>query len=191
MPQWDEASLTDQQRRWFASVREGLQRDTGRSLDDWAEIARTCPETMHRARLAWFKANHGLGQNRASLVLSAAFPQEEHAAAAEADPLWADPAAHRVFEAVSAVATSLDGALVGRRKGFTAFSRRYQFAAVRPLKGGAARLALAAPTDADSRLVPHDNSTGSERLKAMIDLASPEAVDEGVASLMRQAWAAS
>src|SRR5579875_2020994 len=180
MPQWEEASLTDRQRRWFASVREGLERETGRGLDAWVEIARACPETKHRARLAWMKANHGLGQNRASVVLARAFPGEEPVASTEDDPLWSDPAARNVFEAVSAAATTLEGVLVGRRKGFTAFSRRYQFAAARPLKSGAVRLALAVATDADPRLVPHDGTTGSERLKSMLGLASPEAVDESV-----------
>ncbi|MEI9965881.1 MAG: hypothetical protein WDM92_15825 [Caulobacteraceae bacterium] len=36
-------------------------------------VARTCPETAHRARLRWFKEHHGLLQNSASMVLSAAF----------------------------------------------------------------------------------------------------------------------
>ena len=43
MPQWEEASLTDQQRRWFASVREGLERETERSLEAWVEIAPRLP----------------------------------------------------------------------------------------------------------------------------------------------------
>jgi hypothetical protein len=32
--------LTERQKKWFASVREGLERDTGKSLEDWVAIAR-------------------------------------------------------------------------------------------------------------------------------------------------------
>jgi hypothetical protein len=63
----DPATLTERQRAWFAAVREGLERETGRTLEQWIEIARACPETKHRARLKWMKDEHRLGQNRASL----------------------------------------------------------------------------------------------------------------------------
>ena len=66
---------TERQKKWFASVKEGLARDTGKSLADWEAVARTCPETSPRARLAWMKHHHGLGQNRASFVMSEAFPE--------------------------------------------------------------------------------------------------------------------
>jgi len=36
MPKWDPDTLTDRQRAWFASVRAGLERDTGKSLEAWA-----------------------------------------------------------------------------------------------------------------------------------------------------------
>ena len=91
MPQWDPATLTKQQLKWFASVREGLERDTGRTLAAWVEIARACPETRHRARLSWMKTVYGLGQNRASVVLAEAFPQASLPSPSDADPLWTEP----------------------------------------------------------------------------------------------------
>ena len=81
--------LTPRQQKWFASVRESLERETVRSLEDWVAIARTCPETKPRARLAWFKAEHGLGQNRASYVLSVAFPSDL--------PTWDNPDVSRMY----------------------------------------------------------------------------------------------
>ena len=57
------SNLTERQVKWFKSVRDGLERDTGRTLEQWAEVARACPDQAHRARLAWMKAQHGLGQN--------------------------------------------------------------------------------------------------------------------------------
>ena len=73
----DEAgkTLTEQQRKWFASITASMQEETGKTLDEWVEIARTSPETTHHKRVKWFKAEHGLGQNRASIVLMKAFPE--------------------------------------------------------------------------------------------------------------------
>jgi hypothetical protein len=187
MPKWAPETLTEQQRKWFASVREGLERDTGRTIEAWAEIARTCPETAHRARLKWMKEIHGLAQNRASLVLSAAFDDGTPADDGP-DPLWSDPAALEVFEAIRAAAEQLDGVLVGRRMSYSPFSRRVQFAAARPLKGGRVRLGLALPPDASPRLSPPGRESWSERLTAVTELTTPGEVDAGMAALLQQAW---
>jgi hypothetical protein len=183
--------LTERQKKWFASVREGLARDTGRSLDDWVVIARTCPETKPRAQLAWLKENHGLGQNRASYVLSEAFPSErmtwdkpDEARAA----LWTDPAALAILEAVEAAVADFDGLVTGQRKGFTAWSREFQFAAAKPVKGGTAVLGLAVTPDAAPRLLEPKNEGWSERLKAKVALASPAEVDDEVRALLKAAF---
>lgn len=185
MPRWGEDTLSGPQRRWFASVRDNLERETGRSLEAWAELARLCPETRRRARLSWIKATYGLGQNRASLVLAEAFPSEPGAAPA-ADPLWSDPAARDIFEAVRTAAEALGGVVTGPRKGYTAFSRRWQFAAARPLRS-AVRLGLAVAPEVDARLAPCSRESWSERLGAALDLAAPAEVDAGVAALLARA----
>lgn len=138
-----DANITERQAKWFAAVRENLERETGKTLEQWAEIARNCPETKHRARVRWLKDAYGLGVNRASTILDAAFPDEgpgwDDAEALKA-ALWTDPASRAIFEAVSAAATAHDDVTEGARKGYTAWSRKVQFAAVKPLKGGAASL---------------------------------------------------
>jgi hypothetical protein len=188
-----ENQLTERQRKWFASVRASLERDTGKSLAEWVEIARTCPETGHRARLAWFKSAHGLLQNRAAYVLSEAFPPvmgwSEPDALREA--LWADPAARAIFEAVKAAAEALPEVVAGQRKAFSAWSRKVQFAAVRPVKGRGAMLGLALAPEADARLQAAKNEGWSERLKSRLALSSPSDVDASVAGLLKAAWAAS
>jgi hypothetical protein len=189
MPRWDDAGLTEQQRKWFASVRANLEAETGRTLQDWTELARACPETGHRGRLAWMKATHGLGQNRASLVLAEAFPTQA-AAVEEDDPLWRDPQARAILEAVRTAVAGIEGLVVGARKGFTGFSRRRQFAAARPVRGGV-RLGLALPLEADPRLQRRGAESWSERLTSRLDLRSATEVDDGVAALLRRAAAAS
>lgn len=184
------SGLTERQRKWFASVQASLERDTGKTLDEWVAIARTCPETAPRARSAWLREHYGLGANRGAQVLSAAFPsgagwdQPEKLRAA----LWTDPASTAILEAVERAATALPDVVVGQRKGFTAFSRKVQFASVKPVKGGKAMLGLALDPDADPRLEAPRNEGWSERLKARVLLEDPAQVDAGLVSLLHRAW---
>jgi len=182
--------LTERQRKWFASVREGLARDTGKSLEDWVAIARTCPETRPRAQLGWLKEHHGLGQNRASYVLSVAFPSErawdnpDETRAA----LWTDPASLAILQAVEAAIADFDGLVVGQRKTYSAWSREFQFAAAKPVKGGTAVLGLAVPPDTSPRLLEPKTECWSERLKAKLPLRSPADVDGEVRALLKAAF---
>ncbi len=185
----DPAQLTERQSKWFASVREGLERDTGRSIEQWALLARACPESAHRKRLAWMKATYGLGQNHASLVLRAAFPPEVSWSQPDAldSALWADPSSRAIFEAVRAAAADLPGTVQTQRRGFTAFSRAVQYAAVRPVKS-AVELGLALEPSADAGLAPERKQAWSERLKSTVPLTAPAEVDARIKGLLRAAW---
>jgi len=190
MPKVDSETLTEQQKKWFASIRSGLESETGKSLAEWIAIAKTCPETKHRARLQWFKEKHGLLQNRASYVLSEAFPPEAGWDEPEAlkNALWTDPASRAIFEAVEGLVRALPNVVTGQRKAFSAWSRNYQFVAMRPLKGGKARLGLALPPDADPSLEPAKNEGWSERLKAATVLNGPVDAGPALVALLRSAW---
>ncbi|MEW6596739.1 MAG: DUF5655 domain-containing protein [Pseudomonadota bacterium] len=190
MPNPPPAHLTARQEKWFASVREGLERDTGRSLAAWVEIAKACPETKPRARLQWLKANYGLLQNRASYVLSEAFPSAETWAEPDAlrAALWTDPGQVAILEAIEAAVRDLPQLIVGQRKTYTAWSSEFQFAAAKPVKGGV-RLGLAVAPELDPRLEPRKASEAwSERCKAVLVLSAPADVDAGLKALLRQAW---
>jgi len=184
------SSMTARQEKWFASIQESMQRETGKTLDEWVAIARTCPETKPGARKAWLKAHHGLGTNRASIVLGQAFPDTAHWAKPDdlRDTLWADPNARAILEAVEAAVAPLPGLVSAQRKGFTAFSREFQFAAMRSAKGGGAMLGLALDPSTDPRLEAPKRESWSERLKAVLPLGGPAEVDASVASLLKQAW---
>lgn len=187
-----EAYLTERQARWFATVRANLERDTGKSLDEWVAIARTCPEIAHRARLKWFKETHGLAQNRASQVLSHAFGDGMGWAQPEVlvDALWTDPAARAVFEAVRERAMALPEVIQGARKTYTAFSRKVQFCALQPVRGGVV-LGLAVEPQVNARLMARGKSESwSDRLAANLRLTTAVEVDIEVEALLRQAWEA-
>ncbi|HEY2177389.1 MAG TPA: DUF4287 domain-containing protein [Caulobacteraceae bacterium] len=183
-------NLTERQAKYFASMRESLEKATGKSLAEWVEIASTCPETTHRARLAWFKQTHGLMQNRASQVLSEAFGSSS----AWRDPdalitaLWTDPHARKIYEAIDAASLALPGALRTARKGYTAWSRTFQFAAARPVKGGGVVLGLALRSDEAAGLAPPRSEPWSERLKSRLALSAPSEVDGALRGKLQEAW---
>ncbi len=186
-------TLTERQQKWFASVKAGLERDTGKTLDEWVAIALTCPETKPRARQAWLKANYGLGQNRAMQVLDAAFPSaepgwDEEEALREA--LWQEPASRAILDAVEAALSAiLPESLRTQRKAFTAWSKAVQFAAIKPVKGGTAVLGLAVPPEASALLSPAGKEAWSERLKSKVVLASAKDVTSEITQLLQRAAA--
>jgi hypothetical protein len=185
-----ESHLTAAQAKWMASIRASMQPETGRTLEQWVEIARTCPETKPRARQQWLKTHYGLGVNRASMILSEAFPS----ATSWDDPgplqaaLWSDPQSRAVFDALQDVACSMGEVTEGQRKGFTAWSRRVQFAAAKPAKDGAVLLGLAVPPGASPRLEPAGKDGWSERLTSRVRLSAPAEVDDDIRRLLRQAF---
>jgi len=183
--------LTEKQEKWFASIRENLERETGKALAEWIEIVRRdCTETKPRARSEWLKAHHGIGANRAALILSEAFPSTmgwDDADGLRA-ALWTDPASTAILEAVEAAIAEFSGLVTGQRKAFTAWSRKVQFAAIKPVKGGTASLGLAVTADASPRLSEPKNEGWSDRLKAKVALASPADVDDEIRVLLKAAW---
>ena len=182
--------LTEQQRKWAESVRESLEAATGRSLDEWKRLLRENPESSPRARQRWARETHGIGQNYYMLITR---EMERDAGVSERDAhvlgaaLWRDPSAAEVFRAVEAAVVELPEVVLGQRKGFSSFSRRYAFAAARPAKGGL-RLGLALDPLGDGRLEPPRGEGWSERLTAVCVLTAREQVDEGLAHLLRKAW---
>lgn len=183
--------LTERQARWFATVKANFEAQTGRSLDAWVEIMKACPESVPRARQAWLKSEHGVGQNHAMHILDAARPAgapgwDEPAELRAA--LWKDAGSLAILTAVEAIASGVDGVISGQRKGYTAFSRAVQFAAIRPLKGGRALLGLKLEVDASDRLSPSvKKESWSERLSAVVELDDVAAVDDEIARLFAAA----
>jgi hypothetical protein len=182
-------TMTARQQAWMASIKENLVQETGRTLEEWAVIARACPEVRHRARLNWMKEHHGLGQNRASVILNLAFPSETGWSQPDAlaDTLWKEPALRTVFEAAKAEIVALPEVVIGQRKTYTAFSRAFQFAAMRPDKG-AVLLGLAVEPEAG--LVAPKRTVWSERLKSEARLEAPGDV-ASLRDAIRRAWDAS
>ncbi len=102
--------------------------------------------------------------------------------------LWKDPQSEAILRALETAALALPDTVCGQRKAFTAFSRKVQMAAARPVKGGHAMVGFAVAPDADSRLQPRGNESWGDRLKGQMLLTSPKDIDASVGALLKQAW---
>ena len=186
-----DANLTERQQKWFASVRAGLERDTGKTMDEWIAVARTCPETKHRARLAWFKEHHGLLQNRGSIVLEQAFGAQMcvgmNRQGADRGAVVRPRLTRAIFQAIDAAARQPNDVIQTARKGYTAWSRKVQFAAARPVKGGKLMLGLAVTPEVSTRLEAPKNESWSERLKARVLVSTVAEVDGEIEALLKAA----
>ncbi|ESQ92191.1 hypothetical protein ABAC460_04695 [Asticcacaulis sp. AC460] len=183
------ANLTERQQKWFASVQASLERDTGKTLAEWVEIVRRdCPETTTGKQSAWLKANHGLGVNRAAQILDALNP-----AGLWDDPdtlraaLWKDAQSAAILQAIEALISQISDVVPTQRKGYSAWSRKVQFAALKPVRGGQALLGLALSPQTYPRLEACGKESWSERLKSKITLTGPDVADDNLLTLLRQA----
>ena len=185
------SGMTEQQTRWFSTLRVNLERDTGKTLGEWVEIARTCPEVRPRARAIWMRDQHGLGANRAAQVLSLAFPSDKNWDNPEGlrASLWHLPESLAVLVAIEARLAPLTPMVSGQRQTFTSFSRKAQFAALRPTKAGGAMLGLALPL-AEGRVL-RGRESWSERLQSKVELPDSGAVDARIVAWLSAAWEAS
>ena len=190
-----DATITERQAKWFKSVEDGIVRDTGKTLDQWAKIAKGAPHQGQRAREKWLKDTYGIGVNRAAAILNRAFPDSidwDNPDVVLAH-LWKDPAQRALYEAVAAKVEAMADVTIGPRKQFVGFSRKVQFAAIMPITGrfkDGARLAFALDPDASERLEPRKKSESwSDRLKAVAMLTSVKDVDREIVRLLKAAYA--
>lgn len=189
----DSKYVTSKQANWFAKVRKGIEEDTGKTIDEWIAIARDCPETTHKKRLKWFKDEHGLGINRASIILSATFDTGRGWDNPEAllDELWKKPELRAIYDAIENYIKSLgDDVIVGPRKTFSGFSRKYQFAAARPVKG-VVRLGLAIDPEKHELERAKLSDSWSDRLASVVVVSTPADINSSLKTLIKAAWEAS
>jgi hypothetical protein len=187
-------TLTERQQKWFASVQASLERDTGKTLDQWVAITKKCPETTPRKRTEWLREKYGLGVNRAAHILHAAFPDGAgwDDPAALLDQLWKEKKGRAVYEAVAKmVRKEFPDAIIGPRKTFVSFARKIQFAGIVPgPKGsGGAELGLPLPVSTSKRLSPMKKRPWAEKHTAILVLNVPKDVDAEVRRLLTLAWA--
>lgn len=180
--------------KWFAGVEANLERATGKTLQEWVKIAKTCPHDKMTARLRWFKEIHGLSTARAGVVIETAFGADAFG--------WRDPAAlvdnlftktfapqRSIYNAIESFIRRFDGAVLSPRKGYVALYRLKQFGAIRPSKDGLLVGLAMQKYPKSKKFVDVKNLGGGERNKKALLLASAKDFDAEAKDLIKAAWA--
>ncbi len=182
----------DRLQKYFASLEANIAEATGKTVAQWVKIAKTCPETKPRARLAWFKTKHGLGQNRASLILWRAFGGN---ALGEEDPnklmdaLFAKFAEQRpLYDKVAAFVTKLGPGTLSPRKSYVALYHLKQYGAIKPNKQGLMIGLAMQKYPKSAPLIDVKNLGGGERNKKALILASAKDFDADAKALLKAAY---
>jgi|GEM_PF-256722 len=186
--------LTERQQKWFASVKASLERDTGKTLEQWVRLAKRCPETAPKKRADWLRQKYGLGANRAAQILHAAFGSEGpnwDDPEAVLSALWKEPAGRAIYDAVAAMVRKDLPAdvIIGPRKTFVSLARKIQFAGILPARGGKAELGLPLLLSESKRLTPMKSRPWAEKHSAILVMNSPQEVDAEVKRLLKLAYA--
>lgn len=176
----------------FAAVDAALIAKTGRSLAQWVEVARGCPDPGHMATVAWLKAHHGLGHGHANTVVhalnaTAAVSQDgdDLVAAMFAGPKAAMRPVHdAILAALAGFGADLE---LSPKKGYVSFRRAKQFGLGQPSTRDRYDLGLCLKGEpASGRLEAAGSWNGM--VSHRVRLASPADVDAEVTGWLRAAY---
>ncbi len=180
-------------REMHEAVIANLEPKTGRDLAGWLALLREQGPTG-KARVAWLKAEHGLGHGQATTIVREAdggpdFMKGPDAllAAQYAD----DKAALRpIYEAVVAAATGFgDDVRVEPCSGYVSLLRKRQFAMIKASTNSRVDVGLAlSDAPLQGRLAPAKSLGGSDRITHRLPLAGVDEVDAEAVAALRAAY---
>ena len=166
-----------------------IERDTGRSVTEWADVVRSAGRERHGEVVAHLKAEHGLTHGNANALahavraLAAGQVSDDELLAQQ----YAGPRAalRPTYEEIVAIGRGLgDDVVVAIKKTGVSLRRRKQFALVEAPSSRRVRLGLnLAGTPPTERLLP---ATGM--CTHAVDLTDPDDVDDEIAAWLRQAY---
>jgi predicted transport protein len=165
----------------YAAIARNLPERTGKSLDEWLEVAKDRPDGKRTQQIEWLMG-FGLGRGQAQTVLY-------YAQGMDLDYTDKDGLVRNMYkgkhEALFPVYEETRDALMDKWKDvdlhvlktYVSFNRNRQFLIVRP-KGGELVLGLALPEDIDdNRLTPAKN-LGSERIRWSVGITDASEVSK-------------
>lgn len=173
---------------------EQMPEQTGKTFEQWVEVARTAGIDKHKALTTWLKQEHGLKHNQAQWV---AWEITDPGRLASYDKpkdlvqeLYTGKKAHLrpIYDAVLAAAMAAgEGTSPNVCKTYTSVARGVQFAIIAPRTQKLVDLEL--PLEPDGGRLEPLKST-NPRFKSRIRLASVEQVDDEVRQALRASWEA-
>ena len=121
-----------------ATMIENLREKTGKSLDEWAMIARRAKLAKHGQIVSMLKSDHGLGHGYANLVAQRALQPEGASAATDEDLVESQyagakstlrPIYEKLIKSIRALGADVE---IAPKKTYVSLRRSKQFALVQP-----------------------------------------------------------
>jgi hypothetical protein len=175
----------------IASFERNIESQTGRPVNDWAELVRAQGLAKHGAMVAWLKAEHGLSHGQANHIAKRALE-------AAAPPGTDDPVAHLfqggkeglrpIYDRLIAETMKLGADVeAAPKKANVSLRRRKQFALAQPTTRTRLDLGLIL-----KGREPHGRLEASGSFNAMfthrVKLSSPDEMDDQVLAWLREAY---
>lgn len=177
------------------AIERNLPARTGRTLAQWAALARRQGPAERKERVAWLRRAHGLGGATATLIAFAAEgrrPHEEYADGdALVDAMYAGKKAglRAVHDAALAAARRLGRDVEpSARKTYVSLVRRRQFGAIQPSAADRVDLGLVLPGVRAQGRLEATRTVGGGRVTHRIALRAPRDVDAEVRRWLKAAY---
>ena len=179
---------------------EKMKEKTGRSLDEWIAVANKGPAD-EKERVAWLKAEHGLGTNQAGFISERSFGRGLESSDAAAylkaaeqyvEDMFAGPKAalRPIYDKLLELAFGLGKDIrVSPGKTIVPIYREHVIAQVKPATRTRIDFGLAlGDTKAPARLKDTGGLAKGDRITHVIGIGSVEEVDDFVSKWLRTAY---
>jgi hypothetical protein len=181
--------MTDRSAKWVATVLENCRAKTGRSTDEWVQLARKANLGDARAARAWGK-KQGLSIVYANMVTQELFPADESDdALVDKQYSGAKAEMRPVYDALATAARRLGGDVeVMPRSSQVTFSRKKSFAVVRAATRDRIDLLLKLPGTAATARLAANRGAGASDPSHVVSLRAPKDVDRELVGWLRAAY---
>jgi predicted transport protein len=177
------------------AILRNLPANTGRTVDQWADLLRAERIADRNEQVAWLKTK-GLGSNQASVVADyvyrpEAFQDRPPEELVDAQYSGDRKALRSLYERLREELESLGGDVQAEpRQTYVAFSRGRQFALLQPSTKDRIDVGLVLPGVEPSERLRAAGSFGSGRTTHRVGLKSDAAIDDDLRAWLLQAYAA-
>jgi hypothetical protein len=175
------------------AIAGNLPKKTGKSLDEWIALVKASGASTVKERMAWLKAEHGLGRDTAMVIAEYTDGVPAYAPEQLVAEMYAGPKAGLlpIYEAVLAIAAGLGAEVKATPcSTYVPLLRKRTFAVIKPTTRTRVDLGLALPgVEAQGRLGLAKN-LGSDRITHVIGLSGPQDVNAEVTRWLAAAYEA-
>ena len=183
------------------SVIAAMKQKTGRSIDDWVQLAKKHGPSGEKERAAWLKREHGLGTNYAGWIAGRSLGKTEATDSADeylkhapdyVDKMFAGPKEHlrATYDAILTFAKTLGPDIrVSPCKTFVPIYRNHVIAQIKPTTRTRIDLGLAlGNTKTPKRLIDTGGFAKKDRITHRIEITGVEDFEDEAKSWMKKAY---